>query len=40
MSKRNDLKSAWSTLRANRDKMEMAKVNLPGVMNSKRFHLI
>ena len=40
MTKRNSLKAAWRGIRANRDKMEMSKVNHLGVMNSQRFHLI
>ena len=51
MSKRNDLRNAWRGLRAQRDKMQMAKVrstpwvaclskNRQGVLNSKYFHLI
>lgn len=40
MSKRNDLKNAWRGLKAQRDKMQMAKVNRQGVLNSKYFHLI
>ena len=37
MSKRNDLKAAWRGLRAQRDKIEMAKINHLGVMNSKNY---
>jgi hypothetical protein len=40
MSKRNSLKAAWRGIRANRDKMEMSKVNHLGVMKSQRFYLI
>ena len=40
MTKRNSLKAAWRGIRANRDKMEMSKVNHLGVMKSQRFHLI
>lgn len=39
MSKRNDLKTAWRALRAQRDKIQMAKVNRLGVLNSKHFYL-
>ena len=35
MSKRNDLKQAWRALRAQRDKMQMRKLNHLGVTNSK-----
>lgn len=40
MSKRNDLRNAWRGLKAQRDKIRMAKVNRQGVLNSKYFHLI
>ena len=40
MSKRMTIKTACNALRARRDKMEMAKVNHSGVMNSNRFYLI
>ena len=40
MSKRNSLKAAWRGIRANRDKMEMSKVNHLGVIKSQRFYLI
>ena len=40
MSKRNDLNAAWRGLRAQRDKMEMKKVNHLGVTNSYPFYLI
>ena len=50
MSKRNDLKAAWQGLKAQRDKIRMAKVrstpwvaclskNRLGVLNSKHFYL-
>lgn len=39
MSKRNDLRNAWKGLRAQRDKIRMAKVNRLGVLNSKHFYL-
>jgi hypothetical protein len=39
MSKRNDLKAAWRGLKAQRDKIRMAKVNRLGVLNSKHFYL-
>ena len=35
MTKKNDLKTAWRALRAQRDKIQMSKVNHLGVMNSK-----
>ena len=35
MSKRQTIKVAWRAIRANHDKMEMAKVKHLGVMNSK-----
>lgn len=35
MSKRNDLKMAWRALKANKAKMEMAKVKHLRVNNSK-----
>jgi hypothetical protein len=35
MSKRNDLKTAWRALRAQRDKVQMNKLNHRGVTNSK-----
>ena len=40
MSKRSTIKAAWRGIRANRDKMEMSKVNHLGVMKSQRFYLI
>ena len=40
MTKRNSLKAAWRGIRANRDKMEMSKVNHLGVIKSQRFYLI
>ena len=40
MSKRNDLKTAWRALRAQRDKVQMNKLNHRGVTNSKsKFYL-
>lgn len=40
MSKRNDLKTAWRALRAQRDKVQMNKLNHRGVTNSRQHHII